>query len=661
MHSIHRRALRLAAGSSLLSLVFSPVGLALQDGGCPEPEFIEVWVDPMRGNDGVGAAAIDDPTQPLATLNAAIAVLDTFGVSAGQGGLVHALPGLYSNDVGIGVGPTPQTFPIVMQPFIHVQGAGAKECVLRVRPGPGAFGLAPYWPLSTGLVRMPGTTIAVDFTIQTQIEEPSMFDGFTIQGADVQVYAETEFGPRSGRVSNCVFDMRDGGDELLEGPSFGVLIATIYLGEFVSGVFVDYHDMPFYLFNNTFLHGVRYGEEAADIDVSLPDSVAICNINDPAPPCTFPVCFEDPDLSIRGVSDLHIQNNLIRSLDEAPRTAMLGIGSDDSQVIVSSRPGVYDSNAFDAALVGGTSIPAGTFSSAIPIDPGSGAPLVPVPVVDLTAADPGFIGEFLSDTSAPAVRIRDARLLPDSVLLDMGASPAWVVGACAADFTAGNGLLHVDVTRASPLSSFDFDGDVHGNPRIVGEDVDIGFDEIDTVAQAGSFGNDTKSHHLTYDPALGVDALGIPLIPAGTPNRDYIFGVPTTFWHVSQMYGFTPALPQVWTVTGVWTHMPGTVAFPTTEVAPGTPIGLPGVEIWLDFFGLFTGLPVQAANIVGSFGTTATPWVNLESGQVHTPDVFRWVVDETVTPLAASHFTQELLVLDPVIGFFATNLMAEYL
>ncbi len=641
----------------LLALLGAAVGSATANSvfamqGCPTPDYLEVWVDPFRGDDANGAAAVGTPTLPLATLNGAITVLRGAGADPTTNGIVHALPGLYASD-----NPTPQTFPIEMRPYIHLQGAGAKECVLRVRPGPTTFTYSPYWPLTTGLGRRPGSTIAVDFTFQTQLASPSMFDGFTIQGADIQVYAETEAGSRSGIVSNCVFDMRHGGYELLEGPFFGVMVAAIYFGE--NGI--DYFDMPFYLFNNTFLQGVLYGEDDVDVDLSRPDSVAICNLNDPAPPCSFPICLEDPDPTIRGVSDLHIQNNLIRCLDGAPRTAMLGIGSDDTQVIVSSRPGTYDSNAFDAAMVGGASVPGGVFSSAIPLDAVSGAVLTPVPAVNLTAADPGFVGEFLSDTSAPPAQIRDARLLPDSVLLDMGASPAWD-GGCTAPFQAGNLLLYTDVTRDSALSSFDFDGDGHGNLRIVGDDVDIGFHEIDIVTQAGSFGNDTKSHHLPYDTTLGVDSLGIPRIPAGTPNRDYVFGAPTLFAHLSQMYGFNPAIGQVWTTTGPWTHMPGSVAFPTNEIAPGAPIGLPGLEIWLDFFGLFTGLNPQQAVNAGSFSTTLVPWTNLESGQVHGPNVFRWVLDENVTSVPATHFTQQLVLFNALLGqFVGANHLAEYL
>ncbi|MCE9594361.1 MAG: hypothetical protein K8S98_09205 [Planctomycetes bacterium] len=636
-----------------LAIAFADSHPAAAQGGpgtnCPTSKYFEAWVDPFHGADGT--AVVDDKTHPYATLNRAISDVRsavTAGTGSGKTGLVHALPGLYADD-----NPIPQTFPIRMRPAVDVQGVGAKECVLRVRSH-NSF-LSPYWPLRTGLVRRPSTSIAVDFTQQSGAE-PSMFDGFTIQGADIQVYAETEFGPRSGIVSNCVFDMRHHGYEQIDGPYFGVLVAAIWFGE----NHITYHDMPFYLFNNTFLQGVRYSTTVTE--TARPESVAICNCNDPTPPTTFPIPNWDPNTTIRGVSPLHVQNNLIRVLDNAPRTAMLGIDRDDTRVIVSSRPGSYNSNAFNAPLVGGVSIDAaGTFASAIV----GGAP---VPVLDMQAPDPGFVGEFESSSGVPGSRQRDARLLPDSVLRDLGASPAWTAGACSAQFVAGNGRIYTDVTRASARSSFDFDGDGLGNPRVVGADVDIGFDEIDLCVVSGCYGNDTKSHHLPYDTTMGVDSVGIPRIPTGTPQRDYIFAAPTTFAFVTQLidfatlrafWGLPPGLDQVWTTTGFWTHMPGSVAFRTPNLAPGAPVGIPGIEFWLDMFGVFTNLPTVAIN-AGSFSTMPSTWVNLESGQMHSFNTFRWTVDETLTPNLPTYFTQQVFTFNGAT-FVSSNLTAEYL
>lgn len=179
--------------AALIAIAVGTAPLSAQ-GNCPMPDYYQAWVDPFNGADAAGT--VDDRTLPYATINAAIVGLQNAGANAARQGLVHALPGLYADDNVI-----PQSFPIRMRPHVHVQGAGAKECVLRVRST--SSGLSPYWPLSTGLTRVPAS-IAVDFTFQTNLEEPSMFDGFTIQGACVQVYAETELGPRSGRVSNRV-------------------------------------------------------------------------------------------------------------------------------------------------------------------------------------------------------------------------------------------------------------------------------------------------------------------------------------------------------------------------------------------------------------------------------------------------------------------------
>lgn len=257
-------------------------------------------------------------------------------------------------------------------------------------------------------------------------------------------------------------------------------------------------------------------------------------------------------------------------------------------------------------------------------------------------------------------------------MIDMGAAPAWIDGACTAPLVAGNGLLHTDVTRASALSSFDFDGDGVGNARVAGADVDLGYDEFELCTLAGSYGNDTKSHHLPYDVTLGLDPLGVPRVPVGTADRSYIFARPTTFGFFAHIIPFTeprvlwglpPGPEQIWTTTGSWTHMPGSLAFRTPEFVPGAPIGVPGIEFWLDMFGGFTlNFGVAALN-AGTYGTSPAAWLNLESGQAHAFSRFLWVVDETIPPLplSASYFTQQLFAIDPVLGFVSSNLLAEYL
>ncbi|MEM8712658.1 MAG: hypothetical protein AAGG01_17035, partial [Planctomycetota bacterium] len=497
-------ALSLLASSALTGSIAFP-----QDNPCPEPVFFEAWVDPLDGDNT--SADVGNPNLPYRTINAAIFALEQERINEqatpDELGLVHCLPGIYTDGPGIGS----QSFPISMRPYIHVQGAGAKECVLRVRPSGGSNGTV-LWPLSTGLTYQ-NALIAVDFRrVVQEGQEPSMLDGFTIQGADVQVYLGSEFAPVAGRVSSCVFDMRHGGAEMLEGPYFGALVGSIFFGEGVA-----YQDHELRLFNNTFIQGASYGSNG--VDLARASSVAIANCCDPTPGLLI-----DPIMVVRGVNDLHIQNNLIRCLDEEPRTAMLGIDQGDTQVIVSSR-GIapYDTNAFASGLVGGISVD-GTFSSAIwDSAQGFGVP-APVPAVDLGPEDPGFVGEYLSDLQGEI--IRDHRILPDSLVVDQGATPFWA-GPCAPGiFTAGNGRVHADARTAEVISSFDYDGDGHGNERVIGADIDIGFDEFGQVTVAGSYGNDTKSHFRSYDPQdylvpsmPRVDSAGVPLIQVGTPDR----------------------------------------------------------------------------------------------------------------------------------------------
>lgn len=608
----------------------------------------EAYVDPVFGNDTTGVVAAPatltagvTPPQtsaelsPFKTINAAIgAVRNTLGPT--QEGIVRAQPGVYF--AGTSAGTNIEHFPIVMQDRVHLQGVGAKECVIRGRPGV-LSSRSVFLPFKTGATRS-SQLVLVDYSHLLEADEP-MLDGFTFQGGDVQVYSETET-PVNGRISNCVFDMREGGFEQLSGPLFGVLIVSIYNPQ-ISNNDPDpldpstkhYPANHFKVFNNTFIQGFRadLAGTGAPMELARAQSVAVCDVNDPTG--------QDPLQLLRGVCRHSVQNNIMRSLDGFPRTATLGLDTGDTEVSVannlppgSSRP----TNAFDAGLVGDVSVdPSSTFVSWVtPIGHS-----LPVPWVDLAPADPGFIGEFLC--SSRGAVIRDFRLLPDSVLVDQGASPQFN-GGCVGILTATNGLAHSE-NLGWVLSSFDFDGEVNGNPRIIGADVDIGFDETDLLAIAGSYGNDTHSHGVPWTAAAGFEFPGVPAIQTGNFVRSYIMPAGSAgnpLFHLLTMSGIPLTSPP----PPAWRAMPGSVAIPLFGV------GSISGPFWLDF--AFS--PASA----GSAAATLIGFTNPESGQVHSFGELQLTVNDTT--LVPSYLNTQLLMFDATIGGFAfSNLQSEYL
>jgi hypothetical protein len=518
---------------------------------CPQFAYHEAWVDPNYGSDLTGS--IDNASLPYGTLNEAIRDLWSHAdLAAGtHQGIVHGLPGLYSTAGTPGINA--QTFPIEMKEGVHIQGTGAKECVLRVGESEG--NTTVFWPLATGIVGQ-ARDVAVDYSvsyISSGLDHGStaeLFDGFTIQGADIQVYAETEISAL-GRVSNCVFDMRNGGDEELAGPSFGFLTVSIWFGD--NGI--QYPPNSFHILNNTFVQGWKWGPGTESVDLALPQNVAICDVNVPDPPTGT---FVDPNPLQRGVGNHSIQNNVIRCLPSPVfrRTSFLGVDTGDTSVV-----GGANTNAFGLGLAGGLDL-TGTFSSAIG-PAGLGTP--PAPRVNTLVNDPAFVGEMIA--SRHSVRSRDFRLLPSSPLRDVGVAPTPQPG-CASTLTAANLTAHTEY--AGPLSgetwrpaTFDFDGEVHGNRRVIGSTVDIGMDEIDVFVVAECYGNDTKSHNLPWDPTI------TPAIPTGVPQRSMIF--PTSGTALIGLFAFTFTPGFAWdSGPDPLTHPPGTVALPTVFV-PGWP------------------------------------------------------------------------------------------
>src|SRR5262245_28817160 len=151
-------------------------------GGFP---FIEAWVDPCNGNDFL-ASLSNPPCQsaPYRTINAAIAGALAGGASAATPGLVHCDAGIYAASTN------GETFPIVMRDWVHLQGVGARQCVIR---GEGASPMGVFLPFSNGTCTcgsappFPLREVLVDLSALFDASE-EMIDGLTFQGGDVQVY-----------------------------------------------------------------------------------------------------------------------------------------------------------------------------------------------------------------------------------------------------------------------------------------------------------------------------------------------------------------------------------------------------------------------------------------------------------------------------------------
>jgi hypothetical protein len=511
--------------------------------------------------DGI-ADGIDDPTRAFKTLNRAILEVRNALTVIGDPdleGIVYANPGVY--------GPTGSgdALPIVMRNQVHVQGVGARRCVIEGVGIDNQFLLDPNAPTCG----TPGwqVEVLVDFSYISAVDgndTVEFLDAFSFVGGDIQVLVGLE-GPSIGRVSNCLFDMRvrDGA-----GPVFGVAMYHIFdLGLYDQqgedeGASRGYHDLPMQIVSNTFLMGDAFG------GLCDPDAVAIIDYNDPV--CPPAGGDPDPDPRIRGVGNPLIHDNLIRTgPEQQPLTVMLGIDSTDTDAIGGIFQGAAITsatltNSFDPARVGPGN---GRFFSAL----AEVFHTYPVPQVPIGAnADPGFVGEVLV-ASFGIAGYEDWRILPDSPLVNRGVRPA-DVGGGVFELEAVNGTI----LRESPcaeLRTFDWDGEYYGNLRVQGRpgavaDVDIGFDETSSFVMAGTYVTGENSHGDApgiLNPSVG----GFPnivrnvLLPAWIPNG-------TTFdvMRVSQL----PALqPIPWPLTGAllraWITQPTTIAPPLFNLA----------------------------------------------------------------------------------------------
>jgi hypothetical protein len=508
-------------------------GAATQVGGAP---FLEAWVDPEIAAFNLAQTPsvlprAGCPDQPFPTIGDAITELRSPSGSSPfppasplTPGLVHVMPGIYGP---ASVGGNGEIFPIEMRDNISIQGYSARACV--IRGDQTQLSTQAFIPF-VALGGRAASEALTDFSFLTNMEYIEFMEGFTFQGGSIQLYCEPEEIDVEWRVSNCVFDMLQDSDVGVPGPEFGILIVHDFDADWITvkgpkgePIFVGgYHDARAHILNNTFIHGWQPGGDG-DAVTSSRTSVAICDVANTlyADPM-FPKADPDPISPIlRGVGNPNIQNNLIRALDMEPRTALLGIDITDTSVILATpapAPGGSPSNAFDPTQAVSTN---GTYNSLIvQSGVGPGTPLLPgvtpvpavIPNANQGGRDPGFVGEMLGQFLGLAPGFsRDWRVLVTTTLFDAGFGPN-ALGFLGAI----NGTTHIEGNGMvmAAQRAFDFDGEGYGNERIRFSRPDIGFDELDLVAMAGAYANDTL---LDPEPAasVGLQCPNTPAMPGG--------------------------------------------------------------------------------------------------------------------------------------------------
>ncbi len=303
-------------------------------------------------------------------------------------GIVYAMPGLYGNHLtnpgGMQVG-SGDVLPIFMRDRVHVQGSGARQCILRGNPteqGPlvlrPCFAAAPQsephyfsthtfarllvsYELSSQYATWLYAFMPIDLPWRCTGETAEVFDGFTFQGGDVQVLISDILmsWPLSARISNCIFDLRHcidpgvAGLPKVEGATIGLQISPIL----IPRQFVDppntyaYHEFKVHVLNNTFIFWDGTQETKA-----LAPAIGILDVCDPwsyyAPFDVDPIAMNSVvGDEFRSMSRIGVQNNLFRTppdtwspeLGTLPLyAAMVGVGLDDTLV----GAGQFQTNAF---------------------------------------------------------------------------------------------------------------------------------------------------------------------------------------------------------------------------------------------------------------------------------------------------------------------------
>jgi hypothetical protein len=604
--SLRRLATR--ASRALLSAAFAVMALITlaHQQAAAQGATIEVWVDPVNGVDPSAGSTtaqqflwINDPNYMFKSMQRAIDVAHHYlrsnydpANNPNEHAIVWALPGLYGP---WGTNSSGDPLSIYMRDRVHVQGMGARRCVIRgikLDP-PYVTHVNHFWPSLPNV----GSTQSIQVLVTFELSHPrdfgpsgspyanlpapwlvggcdgdtaEVFDGFCLQGGDVQVlvsdspiYAEPV--ERVGRISNCIFDMRDeftvpdpdnpgnAGDPgqnlapaLIEGPSLGIMLHKRYGGPTAASN--GYRDQPFLITHNTFVMA-QWGytnfnlSDTGWVRWAKKGAVAIIDVTDP-------MCGPggDPNNVLRGVGHAGIMGNLFRTMDDEANIGkyhrpMLGI--DRADTLFETTPGVFiPTNAFNPILV--DQLVGNNYYYSVPVvspaqvgsdgcspvwnshtTPSSGTnyctfstfppyfangwPLEAVPIwrgrqSAQVGFDPCFVGEYISLSSTSPGQMdhfmyADWRILPGSPMED-AAYPIASISEVPR-FLTSQAAVSFDTAALTELSLFrTWDGEHWGNPRWVGAATDIGFDERHLMISTASWANDSNSHGANTQPAF---------------------------------------------------------------------------------------------------------------------------------------------------------------
>ncbi len=585
---------------------------------------MQAWVDPVYGETPATHAEaveyINDPNHTFRTLQQAIDTLHQMMCenwdpidNPDSKGIVWAAPGLYGPH---GADSSDEPLPIRMRDRVHVQGLGASRCVIRGRrdadvdPSSGVVTHPDlFWP-TTGPGSLFDAEVLVTFESAHSVspapwapagapwasstvasDTAEVFDSFTLQGGDVQVLvwdpelAGIPRAGRSGRISNCVFNLRSawfpdkGGSGSVFGPYFGVMMLKPYVQP-TAGQPGGYYDQQMLIAHNTFLFGRFARPDPSSPPTWVPGTarrpcVAVIDVTDPGCLGNGP---KDPQSSLRGIGRAGLMANLFRtgpfSALAAGHLAMLGIDNKDTrflaqfvpqgpfvevqtnafQPLAANQPSDGTLQYFSWPVTGAVVLASGPYGdllnyhSQLPNGSCSGSqppsgcpncgdyPVNPPFAVwhsDAPGLDPCFVGEYLSDAyGSPLWNTHDLRLMPGSPCIDRGfpipiasngipKPPREVSNVSGVTFDTAPTVCN------SLLSGWD--GEHWGNPRYfhsyveLGTKTDIGCDEAHLMVMAGSYANDSTVHN-SNDPAThsGFNTLH-PSVSNGFLERHLIF------------------------------------------------------------------------------------------------------------------------------------------